>query len=119
MIQSAHIILYSEDAGADRAFLRDVLELRSADAGDGWLIFALPPAEVAVHPSETGGKHQLYLMCEDVEEFIDAMRAKGVACSEVRDQGWGLITAIELPSGTELGVYQPRHASPLDGVGVG
>lgn len=117
-IVGAHVILYSTDADADRAFFRDVLEYPHADAGHGWLIFELPPAEVAFHPSTTGGKHELYLMCEDVEAFVADMRAKGVACSEITGERWGRITAIRLPGGGEVGVYQPLHASPLPGVGV-
>lgn len=115
MINGAHIVLYSKDAAADRAFFRDVLEYPCADAGDGWLIFALPPAEVAVHPSETGGKHELFLTCDDVQAVIASMKAHGFACSEVSDEGWGLLTTLTLPGGGELGIYQPRHASPLHG----
>jgi hypothetical protein len=112
MISGAHVILYSTDAEADRAFFRDVLKLPAVDVGGGWLIFALPPSEVAVHPAETGGGHELYLMCDNVETTIAELGAKGIACSEVSDQGWGLLTEITLPGGGRVGLYQPRHPSP-------
>jgi hypothetical protein len=112
MITGAHSIIYSKNGEADRAFLRDVLRLPHVDVGGGWLIFGLPPAEVAVHPSDENDVHELYLMCDDVEEFAAAMRARGVACSDVRDQGYGLFTQVTLPGGGKLGVYQPRHARP-------
>ena len=102
MIHGAHLIIYSKDAEADRAFFRDVLKYAHADAGDGWLIFALPPAEVAVHPSETGGKHELYLMCDDVEKLVAQMKAQDIPCTDIRDMGWGRLTAITLPGGSEL-----------------
>jgi catechol 2,3-dioxygenase-like lactoylglutathione lyase family enzyme len=114
MIHGAHVIVYSTNAEADRAFFRDVLGYRYADAGHGWLIFALPPAEVAVHPAEKNGAHELYLMCDDVEAFVAAMKKKGVDCSPVQTMGWGSLTHLTLPGGGKLGVYQPRHASPLD-----
>ena len=114
MIHGAHVILYSTDADADRAFFRDVLKYPYADAGHGWLIFALPPAEVAVHPSDTNGKHELYLMCDDVHALIEEMKAKNVACSEVHEERWGSITNVTLPGGGAIGVYQPKHASPLE-----
>lgn len=118
MIQGAHVIIYSKDAEADRAFFRDVLGYRFADAGHGWLIFALPPAEVAFHPSETGGKQQLCLMCKDIKALVEDMKGKGIACSEIQEQGWGAISTLTLPSGTELSIYEPHHASPLPGVGT-
>jgi catechol 2,3-dioxygenase-like lactoylglutathione lyase family enzyme len=113
MIHGAHVILYSKDAEADRAFFRDVLGYPFADAGHGWLIFALPPAEVAVHPAESNGAHELYLMCDDVHALIAEMNAKNIACSPVSEQPWGSLTMITLPGGGTLGVYQPKHASPL------
>ena len=113
MIHGAHVIIYSTDAEADRAFFRDVLEYPYADAGHGWLIFALPPAEVAVHPSSTGGTHELYLMCDDVNELVASMKSKGVECSAIEEQPWGSLTSITLPGGGELGIYQPKHASPI------
>lgn len=112
MINGAHSIIYSRDAEADRAFFRDVLGLNHVDVGHGWLIFALPPAEVAVHPAETGGTHELYLMCEDIEAFRDEMADRGIACSEVASQPWGMLTHITLPGGNQLGVYQPLHERP-------
>ena len=113
MIYGAHVILYSTNADADRAFFRDVLHYPFADAGHGWLIFALPPAEVAVHPSDTGGKHELYLMCDDVKALIAEMVAKNVACSEIQEERWGSLTHVTSPGGGRLGIYQPKHASPL------
>jgi catechol 2,3-dioxygenase-like lactoylglutathione lyase family enzyme len=109
MITGAHFIVYSRDADADRAFFRDVLEYRHVDAGGGWLIFKLPPAEVAVHPAEGDGSHELYLMCDDVNTTVEQLKAKGVQCGDVNDEGWGLLTSIRLPGGGELGLYEPRH----------
>jgi hypothetical protein len=113
VIRGAHVIIYSRDAEADRAFFRDVLKYPFADAGHGWLIFALPPAEVAVHPSENNDEHELYLMCDDVQAFLGEMKAKQVPCSPVHEERWGSITHLTLPGGGKLGVYQPKHASPL------
>ena len=112
MINGLHAIIYSTDPDADRDFLRDVLQLTHVDVGDGWLIFGLPPSEVAVHPAETNGSHELYLMCEDIEAFIVGMAEHGIECASVQDEGWGLLTALTLPGGGSLGVYQPRHARP-------
>ncbi len=112
MIIGAHSIIYSRDAEADRAFLRDVLGFPHVDAGDGWLIFRLPPAELAVHPSEEGGAHELYLMTDDVEALVGAMRERGLEATRPSQQGWGLLTRVTLPGGGTLGIYQPRHASP-------
>ncbi len=106
--------MFSPEAEKVRDFIRDVLGLRSTDAGDGWLIFALPPAELAVHPSDEGGRHQLYLMCDDIEATLAELREKGVeVASEPTDQGWGVLAGIRLPDGTEFAVYEPRHASPI------
>jgi hypothetical protein len=113
MIHGAHVIVYSKDSEADRAFFRDVLGYRFADAGHGWLIFALPPAEVAVHPSDENDVHELYLMCDDVHALIAEMQAKGVACADVHEERWGSITHVTLPGGGKIGVYQPKHPSPL------
>jgi len=113
MIQGAHVIIYSKDAEADRAFFRDVLNYKSVDAGHGWLIFALPPAELAVHPSDENDVHELFLMCDDVQAFIAAMEEKHVKCSPIDEQRWGSITRLTLPGGGKLGVYQPKHPSPL------
>jgi len=112
MIHGAHVIVYSRDSGADRDFFRDVLEYPFVDVGHGWLIFALPPAELAVHPSDENDKHELYFMCDDVQAFIAQMKARGVACSEVHEERWGSITHLTLPGGGKIGVYQPKHPSP-------
>jgi hypothetical protein len=112
MINGAHAILYSTDAEADRAFLGDVLGLPSVDVGQGWLIFGLPPAEVAVHPGERNDVHELYFMCDDVGRFVKGLEKRGVTCGPVLDRGWGLLTQVQLPGGGTLGVYQPRHARP-------
>jgi len=113
MIHGAHVIIFSKDAEADRKFFRDVLGYPFVDAGHGWLIFALPPTEVAVHPSDENDVHELYLMCDDVRAFITDMQAKQVACSEVREERWGSITNLTLPGGGKIGVYQPKHPSPV------
>ena len=105
--------MFSPNAEKVRAFLGDVLGLDSVDAGGGWLIFALPPAELAVHPADGAPRHELYLMCDDIEATLAELRAKGVEVArEVSDQGWGLLAAIWLPDGTEFPIYQPRHTSP-------
>jgi hypothetical protein len=110
LINGAHAILYSNDAAATRATLAKVLGTRSVDAGGGWLIFALPPAELAVHPAEQGGRTELYLMTDDVAATVAALEAEGVEIARpISDQGWGLLTAIALPGGVELGLYQPQH----------
>ena len=114
MIHGAHVIIHSKDAEADRAFFRDVLKYRFADAGHGWQIFALPPAEVALHPSDENDVHELYLMCRDVHELIAEMKSKGIETTPVHEERWGLLTRVTLPSGSKLGIYQPKHASPLD-----
>jgi hypothetical protein len=112
MIIGGHSIIYSTDPEADRAFLRDVLKLTNVDVGGGWLIFGLPPAELAVHPSNQNGVHEFFLMCRDVEGFVAEMHQHGIACKPVQDQGYGLVTEITLPGGGRLGVYEPRHARP-------
>lgn len=112
MIIGAHSILYSKDPEADRAFLRDVLEFPSVDVGGGWLIFALPPSEVAVHPSRKNDVHEFYLMCDDVKAFRAQMKKRRVSCGPAQSMGWGVLTQITLPGGGKLGVYEPRHARP-------
>ena len=112
MLIGAHSIIYSTNPDADRAFLRDVLKLPNVDVGQGWLIFGLPPAEVAVHPSDTNDRHEFYLMCDDVEAFVEEMKTHDVACSPVQNQGWGLLTRMTLPGGGTLAIYQPRHGRP-------
>ncbi len=105
-----HAIMYSREAEATRRFLRDVLGLPAVDAGRGWLIFAAPPTELAVHPAESGsGRHELYLMCDDLEATIAELRAKGVTTGAVQDQPWGRLTHLVLPGGEQLGLYQPKH----------
>jgi predicted enzyme related to lactoylglutathione lyase len=113
MINAVHTILYAADAEAARTFLADVLELESVDAGGGWLIFALPPAELAVHPAEQGGGSALYLMTDDLAATLAGWRERGVTVlREPADQGWGVLAAIEVPGYGPLGVYEPRHAVP-------
>jgi catechol 2,3-dioxygenase-like lactoylglutathione lyase family enzyme len=110
MINGAHVILYSQDADADRAFIKDVLGFAHVDAGHGWLIFQLPPAEVAVHPAGEAASHELYLMCDDLENTLAGLTAAGVeTLGEVIQQRWGMVATIKLPSGAPLGIYQPRH----------
>jgi catechol 2,3-dioxygenase-like lactoylglutathione lyase family enzyme len=113
MTSGAHVILYSKDAEADRAFFRDVLGFPSVDAGHGWLIFALPPAEAAFHPADGNERHELYFMCDDLKAEISELEKKGVRCTEVHQERWGSITKIRLPGGGELGLYQPKHPTAL------
>jgi catechol 2,3-dioxygenase-like lactoylglutathione lyase family enzyme len=113
MISGAHVIVYSKDAEADRAFFRDVLGFKSVDAGHGWLIFALPPAEAAFHPAEENGAHELYFMCDDVKAEMARLGKKGVKCSEVHEERWGSITRMQLPGGGKVGLYQPKHPTAL------
>jgi len=114
MIFGAHVILYSKDETADRAFLREVLGLSWVDAGHGWLVFALPPAELAVHPAEENGRHELYFMSNDLQSDISTLAKKGARCSEVKEERWGSITKIQLPGGGQVGLYQPKHPTALD-----
>jgi catechol 2,3-dioxygenase-like lactoylglutathione lyase family enzyme len=109
MITGTHVVVYSKDAEADRAFFREVLGLASVDAGHGWLIFALPPAEAAFHPAEDNNRHELYFLCEDLEAEMSTLAAKGVVCSAVQEARWGSITEIRLPGGGAVGLYQPKH----------
>lgn len=114
MITGAHAIVFSPEAAKVRAFFKDVLELPSVDAGGGWPIFALPPAELAVHPADGDAHHELYLMCDDIQATLAELRGKGIeVVKDVTDQGWGLLAAIRLPDGSELPIYEPRHPSPL------
>jgi len=125
MITGTHVLFYSENPEADRAFFRDVLEFRSVDAGRGWLIFAMPPAEAGVHPTEGesraqvhGGRSMLgavvYLMCDDLEAEIKRLQARKVTCSPVETEDWGSKTTLRLPSGGELGLYQPTHPTAFN-----
>lgn len=111
MITGAHVIVESSDPEADRAFARDVLGFESVDAGDGWLIFALPPAEVAFHPGRDG-QHRLYLMCDDLDTTLRELAASGVVAGEVSTQRWGRLAAFRLPGGGELSIYEPAHPRP-------
>ena len=112
MISGAHVIVYSKDAEADRAFFRDVLGFKSVDAGHSWLIFALPPGEAAFHPSDDAA-HELYFMCDDLKSEMASLAQKGVECSSVQEQRWGSITKMRLPGGGQLGLYQPKHPTAL------
>jgi catechol 2,3-dioxygenase-like lactoylglutathione lyase family enzyme len=114
MITGVHAIIYGTDAEATRAFFRDVLELPYVDAHDGWLIFALPPAELAAHPADGDGMHELYLMCDDIESTVADLEGKGVEFTQpISDKDFGRMTALKLPGAGELFVYEPNHASPL------
>jgi catechol 2,3-dioxygenase-like lactoylglutathione lyase family enzyme len=114
MIDGVHAIVYTRDAEAARTFFRDVLDLPCVDAGRGWLIFALPPSELAAHPAEGEPRHELYLMCDDIEATVAELRGKGVEFTKgITDEGWGLLTALAIPGGGELGLYEPRHERPV------
>jgi hypothetical protein len=110
-ITGAHMIIYSTNGDADRAFIRDVLGFPHVDVGDGWLIFALPASEIAVHPAENA-THEIYLMVNDVAAFVGRMAEQGVRCTPPQDQGWGVLTQLSLPGGSALGIYEPRHSRP-------
>lgn len=112
MIIGAHSIIYSTNCDADRTFLRNVLKLPNVDVGDGWLIFGLPPAEVAVHPSGKNDVHEFYLMCDNIETFIANMHEHAITCGPILDEGWGMLTQVTLPGGGSLGIYEPRHPRP-------
>jgi hypothetical protein len=112
MITGAHTILYSARPEADREFLRDVLKLPHVDVGGGWLIFGLPPSEVAVHPSEENDVHEFYLIADDLGAFLEEMARRRITCEPAQDMGWGILTRVRLPGGGKLGVYQPRHGRP-------
>src|ERR1700690_3413449 len=112
MITGAHSIIYSTNPEVDRNFFRDILKLTNVDVGQGWIIFGLPPAEIAVHSATTNNLQELYLMCTDIKEFITEMAKLNIVCSEIQNQGWGLLTKLTLPGGGKLGVYEPRHARP-------
>jgi catechol 2,3-dioxygenase-like lactoylglutathione lyase family enzyme len=113
MISGSHIVIYSKDADADRAFLRDTLGFRHVDAGHEWLIFALPPAEAAIHPAQESGRHEFYFMCDDLKSEMAALTKKGVHFSPIEEARWGSITKLRLPSGAEIGLYQPKHPTAL------
>jgi hypothetical protein len=113
MIFGAHVIVYSKDASANRAFFRDVLKYPSVGAGHDWLIFRLPPAELAVHPVDEDGGHEFYLMCDDLRSEMEALLQKGISCSEVEEARWGSVTKIQLPGGGRIGLYEPKHPTAL------
>jgi hypothetical protein len=113
MISGTHVIVYSKNAEADRAFFRDVLQFASVDAGHGWLIFALPPAEAAIHPSDERSTPEIYFMCDDLKAEMASLAKKNVECSEVQEARWGSITKMRLPGGGDVGLYQPRHPTAL------
>jgi catechol 2,3-dioxygenase-like lactoylglutathione lyase family enzyme len=112
MFNGAHVIIYSQDAEADRRFFRDVLELPHVDDGGGWLIFRLPPGELGIHPSDENDKHALYLMCEDLDGTMKKLKARGAACEPLSTAGWGRVSQLRLPGGGMLAFYEPRHARP-------
>ncbi len=124
MITGAHFLIHSEDADADRVFFQDVLGFRAVDAGGGWLIFALPSAEIAVHPSSENFVHGhaedglfgavLYLMCDELHSFVESQQDQGVTLSEIQEENWALVTSMTLPSGGRIGLYQPSHVTALD-----
>lgn len=115
MIVGSHIVIYTRDPQADRAFFRDVLGFSSVDAGEGWLIFALPPSEAAFHPSDENNVHEFFLMCKDLKATMAWLAGHNVPCSEPVTQAWGIRTTLQLPGGGKLGLYQPRHpvAAPI------
>jgi len=112
MISGTHVMIFSRDAEADRAFLRDTLELDAIDSGGGWLIFKLPPAELGVHPGERNDVHELYFICDDIDELVRRLAAKGVATEAIGQREWGRVTAVGLPGGGKLGIYEARHKRP-------
>jgi len=112
MIIGAHVMIFSRDPQADREFLRDVLELPCIDSGGGWLIFKLPPAELGVHGGEKNDVHEFYLMCDDVDETVASLKRKGAECDAIGQRDWGRVTAVGLPGGGKLGIYEPRHQRP-------
>ena len=109
MINGAHIVIYSTDAEADRAFFRDVLMFSAVDAGRGWLIFALPACEAAFHPHECNDMHQLYFMCDDLKATLAELGRAGVKTGDVHEERWGILAQITLPGGGNIGIYQPKH----------
>ncbi len=113
MIMGAHVIIYSKDPDADRAFFRDVLGFPSVDAGHGWLVFAMPAAETAFHPSEKNNLHELYLMCDDLKAEMGSLKQKKVSFTPVHEERWGSITKMNLPGGGQIGLYQPKHPTAL------
>src|SRR2546421_8037119 len=116
MITGAHAIIYSPEPDRIRTFFDQVLGFRSVDAGGGWLIFALPPAELAAHPAETTGRHELYLMCDEIHAAVEELKGKGIALTgPVKEESCGLVTGLRLPDGGQIGLYQPKHPTPSAG----
>ena len=113
MINGAHVVIYSKDAEADRVFFRDVLHFSSVDAGHGWLIFALPPSEAAFHDSGNNDRHELYFMCNDITATLNDLKSKNVKVTDVHEERWGKLASLTLPGGGKIGIYEPKHASPL------
>jgi catechol 2,3-dioxygenase-like lactoylglutathione lyase family enzyme len=113
MITGAHVVIYSKDPDADRAFFKDVLKFRSVDAGHGWLIFAMPDAEVAFHPSDKNNLHELFFMCDDLKLMMESLKERNVGCGPVHEERWGSVTKMKLPGGGEVGLYQPKHPTAL------
>jgi predicted enzyme related to lactoylglutathione lyase len=113
LIKAAHIVIYTKDPEADQAFFRDVLKFSSVDAGQGWLIFAMPPLEAAFHDSEKNDQHELYLICDDIATTLKDLKSNNGKVSEVSEQSWGRLATFTLPGGGKIGVYQPKHPSPL------
>jgi catechol 2,3-dioxygenase-like lactoylglutathione lyase family enzyme len=114
VIIGSHVIVFSRDPEADRAFFADVLGLPHVDTGGGWLIFKLPPAELAVHPSDEPTRHELYLMCDELEPTLEGLRSRGVDFSDVSEERWGRVIRVRLPGGGDVGIYEPRHLLALD-----
>ncbi len=114
MISGTHVIIYTKDAEADRAFFKDVLGFKHIDAHDGWLIFSLPPAELACHPYEKNNVHELFFMCKDINAEINYLKSKNISCSELTEHDWGTLTKIKLPGGGEVGLYQPKHKTAIE-----
>lgn len=112
MVTGAHLIIYSSNAKADQDFFKNILNLSNVDAGQGWLIFALPPSEIAIHPSDENGLHQSFLICDDINEFIKEMAEHNIHCTAIENQRWGNLTYLTLPGGSKLGVYEPKHTRP-------
>jgi len=114
LINGAHIVIYTKDSEADRAFFRDVLKFPCVDAGHGWLIFAMPPLEAAFHDSEHNDRHELFLMCDDIAATLKDLKSKNVKVSDVSEQRWGMLATFTLPGGGKIGLYQPKHPSPSE-----
>lgn len=110
MISGIHVVIYSKNAEADKAFFKDVLKFTNIDVGHGWLIFGLPPSELAIHPSSDNEHHEMYLMCDNIHLFVEKMQKQKIDCGKIQDQGWGQLVQLTLPGSGKLGVYQPRHA---------